>query len=43
VYPRHSDLAPFVLGHRIWLGPHAAARGLTADAVIAMIDRVPVP
>ncbi len=26
VYPEDiQDLAPFVLGHRIWLGPHAAA------------------
>src|SRR5574339_1001191 len=30
VYPEDiQDLAPFILGHRIWLGPHAAAHGLT--------------
>ena len=39
-----QDLAPFVLGHRIWLGPHAAAHGLTADEVIRdVINQVPVP
>ena len=40
VYPEDiQDLAPFVLGHRIWLGPHAAAHGLTAEAVIRRRDR----
>src|SRR6187399_922924 len=35
VFPEDiQDLAPFVLGHRIWLGPHAAAHGLTAEEVI---------
>ena len=35
VYPEDvQELAPFVLGHRIWLGPHAASHGLTTDAVI---------
>jgi len=45
VYPEDiQELAPFVLGHRLWLGPHAAAHGLTAEAVIAdVIDQVPVP
>ena len=45
VYPEDiQDLAPFVLGHRIWLGPHAAAHGLTADDVIRdVIAQVPVP
>jgi MoxR-like ATPase len=45
VYPEDiQDLAPFVLGHRIWLGPHAAAHGLTADAVIAdVLAQVAVP
>jgi MoxR-like ATPase len=45
VYPEDiQDLAPFVLSHRIWLGPHAAAHGLTADEVIRdVIDQVPVP
>ena len=45
VYPEDiQDLAPFVLGHRIWLGPHAAAHGLTAEEVIRdVIAQVPVP
>jgi MoxR-like ATPase len=45
VYPEDiQDLAPYVLGHRIWLGPHAAAHGLTAEAVIKdVIEQVPVP
>jgi MoxR-like ATPase len=39
-----QDLAPYVLGHRIWLGPHAASHGLTTEAVIQdVIDRVPIP
>jgi MoxR-like ATPase len=45
VYPEDIQaLAPFVLGHRIWLGPHAAAHGLTPEAVIAdVIAEVPIP
>lgn len=45
VYPEDiQDLAPYVLGHRIWLGPHAASHGLTTDMVIRdVVDRVPVP
>jgi MoxR-like ATPase len=45
VYPEDiQDLAPYVLGHRIWLGPHAASHGLTAESVIAdVVDRVAVP
>ena len=32
VYPEDiQDLAPYVLGHRIWLGPHAASHGLTTE------------
>ncbi|MFN7914151.1 MAG: MoxR family ATPase [Vicinamibacterales bacterium] len=39
-----QELAPYVLGHRIWLGPHAASHGLTTEAVIEdIIARVPVP
>jgi MoxR-like ATPase len=39
-----QDLAPYVLGHRIWLGPHAASHGLTVDAVIEdVVERVPIP
>jgi MoxR-like ATPase len=45
VYPDDiQDLAPYVLGHRIWLGPHAASHGLTTDTVIQdVIDQVPIP
>jgi MoxR-like ATPase len=45
VYPEDvQDLAPYVLGHRIWLGPHAASHGLTTDAVIGdVLERVPIP
>jgi MoxR-like ATPase len=45
VYPEDiQDLAPYVLGHRLWLGPHAASHGLTTDAVIKdVIERVPIP
>lgn len=45
VYPEDvQDLAPYVLGHRIWLGPHAASHGLTTDAVIKdVVERVPIP
>ena len=36
--------ALYVLGHRIWLGPHAASHGLTTEAVISdVIERVPIP
>ncbi len=39
-----QELAPYVLGHRIWLGPHAASHGLTTEAVVKdVIERVPVP
>jgi MoxR-like ATPase len=39
-----QELAPYILNHRIWLGPHAASHGLTTDAVVAdIIARVPVP
>jgi MoxR-like ATPase len=45
VYPEDiQDLAPYILGHRIWLGPHAASHGLTTDLVINdVIERVPIP
>ena len=39
-----QDLAKYVLGHRVWLGPHAASHGVTVEMVIDdIIDRVPVP
>ena len=35
VFPEDiQDLAQYVLGHRLWLGPHAASHGLTTDTVI---------
>ena len=45
VYPEDvQDLAPYILSHRIWLGPHAASHGLTTDTVIKdIVDRVAVP
>src|SRR5215470_7510030 len=45
VYPEDiQDLAPYVLSHRIWLGPHAASHGLTTDSVIRdVIEHVPIP
>ena len=45
VYPEDiQELAPYVLGHRIWLGPHAASHGLTTEAVIKdVVERVPIP
>jgi MoxR-like ATPase len=45
VYPEDiQDLAPYILGHRIWLGPHAASHGLTTDSVITdVIERVAIP
>jgi len=45
VYPEDiQDLAPYILNHRIWLGPHAASHGLTTDSVISdVIDRVEIP
>ena len=45
VYPEDiQDLAPYILSHRIWLGPHAASHGLTTDLVIKdVIKRVPIP
>ena len=45
VYPEDiQDLAPYILPHRIWLGPHAASHGLTTELVIKdVVERVPVP
>jgi MoxR-like ATPase len=45
VYPEDiQDLAKYILGHRIWLGPHAASHGVTVDMVIDdIIEKVPVP
>jgi MoxR-like ATPase len=39
-----QDLARYVLGHRLWLGPHAAGQGVTVENVIDdLIAKVPVP
>jgi MoxR-like ATPase len=45
VYPEDvQELAKYVLGHRVWLGPHAATHGVTAETVIAdIVERVPIP
>jgi MoxR-like ATPase len=45
VYPEDvQQLAKYVLGHRVWLGPHAASHGVSVETVIQdVIDRVPVP
>jgi MoxR-like ATPase len=45
VYPEDIQaLAPYVLGHRIWLAPHAASHGLSAEDVIRdVVERVPIP
>jgi MoxR-like ATPase len=45
VYPEDiQELAPYVLSHRIWLGPHAASHGLSTEAVVSdIVDRVPIP
>jgi MoxR-like ATPase len=45
VYPEDiQELAPYILGHRIWLGPHAASHGLTAESVIRdVVTRVGIP
>src|SRR5256886_5728537 len=45
VYPEDvQDLAKYVLGHRIWLGPHAPSHGVPVEMVInEIIDRVRVP
>ena len=45
VYPEDvQDLARYILGHRIWLAPHAAGQGVTVEAVIDdIIEQVPIP
>ena len=45
VYPEDiQELARYVLGHRIWLAPHAASRNIRVDMVIEeVIDTVPIP
>jgi MoxR-like ATPase len=45
VYPEDiQELARYVLGHRVWLGPHAASHGVSVEMVIDdIIEKVPVP
>ena len=45
VYPEDiQELAKYVLGHRIWLAPHASGRDIRVDTVIQeVIDTVPIP
>ena len=45
VFPEDvQDLAKYVLGHRIWLGPHATSHGITAEHIIDdIIAKVPIP
>ena len=45
VYPEDiQELARYVLGHRIWLAPHAGSRNIRVDMVIEeVIDTVPIP
>ena len=39
-----QELAPYVLSHRIWLGPHAASHGLTSELVVKdVVAKVPIP
>lgn len=39
-----QDLARYVLGHRVWLAPHAASQGITVEAVIDdIVAKVAVP
>ena len=45
VYPEDiQELARYVLGHRVWLAPHAASQDIRVEAVIDdIIERVPIP
>ena len=45
VYPEDiQELAKYVLGHRLWLAPHAASRHIRVDTVIdEVIAAVPIP
>src|SRR5438874_10007795 len=45
VYPEDvQDLARYILGHRVWLGPHAASHGVTSEQVIEdIVSRTPIP
>ena len=45
VYPEDiQELANYVLGHRIWLAPHASSRDIRVGTVIEeVLDTVPIP
>jgi MoxR-like ATPase len=45
VYPEDvQDLAKYVLGHRVWLGPHATSHGVTPEQVIEeVVAKVAIP
>ena len=45
VFPEDvQQLARYVLGHRVWLAPHAANHGVRVETVIDdIVDRVPIP
>jgi len=45
VYPEDvQELAKYVLGHRIWLAPHAGGQGLTVENIIDdIVEKVPIP
>jgi MoxR-like ATPase len=39
-----QDLAKYILGHRVWLNPHAASHGIGVEMVVEnIVDAVPVP
>ena len=45
VYPEDiQELARYVLGHRLWLAPHAAGQGVRVERVIDdIVQQVPIP
>ena len=45
VYPEDvQQLARYILGHRVWLAPHAANHGVRVETVIDdIVERVPIP
>ncbi len=45
VYPEDiQELARYVLGHRLWLAPHAASQGIRTETVIEeIVAQVPIP
>jgi len=45
VYPEDiQELGKYILGHRIWLAPHASSRNIRVETVIEeVIDTVPIP